>query len=215
MCGGSRFCGHESIHLCGLSPRVRGKPKRAQIAASTIGSIPACAGEAGAGRPTGRVGRVYPRVCGGSSGVACPQCGLAGLSPRVRGKLPDDRGAIFAVGSIPACAGEAGVAWRRWCCNKVYPRVCGGSGYLLVHAALQQGLSPRVRGKPAPTPQEPGQPGSIPACAGEAPPRYTPTSRPTVYPRVCGGSHSGRSRDRILMGLSPRVRGKLWCSSAF
>ena len=49
---------------------------------------------------------VYPRVCGGNSGLIAAIYAACGLSPRVRGKrrvLPARRRAI---GSIPACAGE-------------------------------------------------------------------------------------------------------------
>ena len=51
-----------------------------------VGSIPACAGEAGAfpGRPGER--EVYPRVCGGSGAYPTTGKSLEGLSPRVRGK---------------------------------------------------------------------------------------------------------------------------------
>ena len=81
-------------------------------------------------------------------------------------------------------------------CDRVYPRVCGGTCH-------RPGLSPRVRGNRSVVPDmgsipacagEPpttpirrsipacaGEPGSIPACAGE------PRCR-EVYPRVCGGT---------------------------
>ena len=50
---------------------------------------------------------------------------------------------------------------------------------------------------------------SIPACAGEAPPLPTASVEAAVYPRVCGGSQRIGGIGAILMGLSPRVRGKL------
>ena len=56
-------------------------------------------------------------------------------------------------------------------------------------AALDMGLSPRVRGNPAPG-------------------LLTFASLPTrVYPRVCGGTYPGWQRPCGQMGLSPRVRG--------
>ena len=51
-------------------------------------------------------------------------------------------------------------------------------------------------------------PGSIPACAGETLPLVPPLAMATVYPRVCGGNPTGRSRRIPASGLSPRVRGK-------
>ena len=69
------------------------------------------------------------------------------------------------------------------------------------------GLSPRVRGSRLARTRCVESSGSIPACAGE--PRLAPTFRHifTVYPRVCGGAVSGRTRKVNLAGLSPRVRG--------
>ena len=49
--------------------------------------------------------------------------------------------------------------------------------------------------------------GSIPACAGEPCRRTERSSRWAVYPRVCGGTPTSRSRPAISRGLSPRVRG--------
>ena len=73
---------------------------------------------------------------------------LCGLSPRVRGK----RGTIGAGGrrnrSIPACAGEAGRHDPAAGPDRVYPRVCGGSVKAIVRPQVNDGLSPRVRGKP-------------------------------------------------------------------
>jgi hypothetical protein len=53
----------------GLSPRVRGNPRKASRGQARPGSIPACAGEPPrrGGHPAAR--GVYPRVCGGT--VAC------------------------------------------------------------------------------------------------------------------------------------------------
>ena len=52
------------------------------------------------------------------------------------------------LGSIPACAGEAVVAFLVFAVAGVYPRVCGGSPDLLRLDVMEGGLSPRVRGKP-------------------------------------------------------------------
>ena len=52
-----------------------------------------------------------------------------------------------------------------------------------------------------------GRLGSIPACAGE--PRHHPLAVGigVVYPRVCGGTRTGRHYRAVRLGLSPRVRG--------
>ena len=49
---------------------------------------------------------------------------------------------------------------------------------------------------------------SIPACAGEVLLRAGSRVTVGVYPRVCGGSVAQQQRLGLLIGLSPRVRGK-------
>ena len=101
---------------------------------------------------------------------------------------------------MPACAS----AWL----TAVYPRVCGGSPAPFRHPLPACGLSPRVRGKPAPATRPPALPGSIPACAGEARWPVARRGRVRVYPRVCGGSLLEVTGLTRAHGLSPRVRGK-------
>ena len=146
-------------------------------------------------------------MCGGTQlAVAIPKRD-EGLSPRVRGNLLAADGAVAAVGSIPACAGEppstCSTAWARG----VYPRVCGGTAAIVQVALLELGLSPRVRGNQWEGIILPVDDGSIPACAGE--PERTTASRygTRVYPRVCGGTSSWVVSSMRATGLSPRVRG--------
>ena len=51
---------------------------------------------------------------------------------------------------------------------------------------------------------------SIPACAGEAKAQQALVFGWGVYPRVCGGSPRQLDPLGNRLGLSPRVRGKLW-----
>ena len=51
-----------------------------------------------------------------------------------------------------------------------------------------RGLSPRVRGNQNINKGNKGHFGSIPACAGEPPPRTPLYQLCRVYPRVCGGT---------------------------
>ena len=151
----------------GLSPRVRGNPPNDRELGPNPGSIPACAGEPPDAGKSYILPKVYPRVCGGTEGVAAGRFVHIGLSPRVRGNraLENDEGR--PPGSIPACAGEPDggaptvLAWR------VYPRVCGGTNVLTRGSFRFEGLSPRVRGNRALENDERGPAGSIPACAGE------------------------------------------------
>ena len=173
-------------------------------------SIPACAGEAVKSGGRGRKRQVYPRVCGGSGGANYSSAQALGLSPRVRGKQGQRADALAAAGSIPACAGEAQLVRGGGAANEVYPRVCGGSIALHEPIRIAWGLSPRVRGKLQRLVGILVRRGSIPACAGEARGRGKRGGRNRVYPRVCGGSYRTFGIGRNPVGLSPRVRGKLW-----
>ena len=191
----------------GLSPRVRGNPRHALPSQTTVGSIPACAGEPPAFRLLPPLGRVYPRVCGGTFVRPAGRARAEGLSPRVRGN-PDSilPGGIVS-GSIPACAGEPcrrrGRRPRSW----VYPRVCGGTSSASTVSARSWGLSPRVRGNRVRQRDRPGPHGSIPACAGEPDFVYCFNDGGGVYPRVCGGTLRDIRGLLPMWGLSPRVRG--------
>ena len=203
MCGGTR---RQSIRRAGgqgLSPRVRGNQRRRPRGAYPGRSIPACAGEPGAGRWAIRRATVYPRVCGGTSVSWRSSPAVVGLSPRVRGNLR--LLALLPGGgrSIPACAGEpVGVTGFRGTPG-VYPRVCGGTVGIADVPAVFLGLSPRVRGN------LPGGGRSIPACAGEPYGASSDLRVRRVYPRVCGGTARPGSATRWRRGLSPRVRGNL------
>ena len=174
-------------------------------------------------------GRVYPRVCGGTTFLSILLLLLCGLSPRVRGNprlttsssrysrsIPacagnrtrcDGGGARR--GSIPACAGEPGRGRAARTRKKVYPRVCGGTGSIWECRGIRKGLSPRVRGNHGRYLGCANGVGSIPACAGEPHSPVPPYRRVMVYPRVCGGTGRGPSRRSEEKGLSPRVRGNL------
>ena len=106
VCGGTTRSRRASVAARGLSPRVRGNHCRRPDAEPTRRSIPACAGE-----PRQRAGarqdrQVYPRVCGGTVGIARDVIEREGLSPRVRGNQPDFAEQQTGARSIPACAGE-------------------------------------------------------------------------------------------------------------
>ena len=148
-------------------------------------------------------------MCGGTDAEKYQGWGVNGLSPRVRGNLPRGARRPAQGGSIPACAGEPGTAAPRGGDDRVYPRVCGGTRCLQGRPGRVRGLSPRVRGNRELPPHPSDHPRSIPACAGEPWSARAACARPTVYPRVCGGTQSPALDWRRLPGLSPRVRGNL------
>ena len=135
--------------------------------------------------------------------------GNTGLSPRVRGNHISPRCAFTCCRSIPACAGEPHPYPGILSGKQVYPRVCGGTLLLADGGKALDGLSPRVRGNPAPGSSMAGHIRSIPACAGEPPDGKLPDTLRRVYPRVCGGTWRNLPLCGMYMGLSPRVRGNL------
>ena len=148
VCGGNPPAGRGCHQPRGLSPRVRGKRITPYPRGTSLGSIPACAGETLSISAVTSRGTVYPRVCGGNhyrSPAPPPGCGL---SPRVRGKLRWRWGLAAPRGSIPACAGETRCRLHPSGASRVYPRVCGGNRTPSSPRSAARGLSPRVRGKP-------------------------------------------------------------------
>ena len=188
VCGGSKEGAFSARDKDGLSPRVRGKHAPHQPQEPPSGSIPACAGEAHSYTAAAGGSGVYPRVCGGSGISGCSGTPDRGLSPRVRGKHHPAADLPGRSRSIPACAGEAPLPRNAQDGPRVYPRVCGGSIPGGAAAGRPDGLSPRVRGKPATASQARPIHRSIPACAGEAQSGKGSVTFAGVYPRVCGGS---------------------------
>ena len=166
VCGGTRPERLEAERQYGLSPRVRGNPPRLHDAFAGLRSIPACAGEPVTHAGRRPLGKVYPRVCGGTQALLSKPppvtvyprvCGgtrrflngsrfVIGLSPRVRGNRYTNMACSGGNGSIPACAGEPPQGPRARRQLRVYPRVCGGTSLGLSTLARILGLSPRVRG---------------------------------------------------------------------
>ena len=206
-CGGTRPALDNPYHVSGLSPRVRGNPVVDASGAQGAGSIPARAGEPHSSRQVTGLRRVYPRACGGTRCRLLAPQSFRGLSPRVRGNLLRIRHRGGGARSIPARAGEPVSSSASIRLPSVYPRACGGTGYLRVRWECTTGLSPRVRGNhPSGLPPA-GYPGSIPARAGEPAGWLLPGWKTAVYPRACGGTSFDVTSVRYQAGLSPRVRG--------
>ena len=207
VCGGTHDGHVQPPGVAGLSPRVRGNPRRANPCRAGRGSIPACAGEPSAKITRPSLVMVYPRVCGGTAASIDGETIGEGLSPRVRGNPSNALLASAPPGSIPACAGEPGSGAASAPASPVYPRVCGGTLAGGLSQVVSQGLSPRVRGNRLLLRLGHRIVGSIPACAGEPPRPFSDSQRERVYPRVCGGTSAIRAMNVDWQGLSPRVRG--------
>ena len=146
-------------------------------------------------------------MCGEAGSGSVISADRVGLSPRVRGSRRRPRQAPGAPRIIPACAGKPSgrlaYLMRSW----DYPRVCGEAWTATPNTSPSAGLSPRVRGSPASHRAGGRAAGIIPACAGKPSTTQSPASSCRDYPRVCGEAFIKRLRQRIDMGLSPRVRG--------
>ena len=206
-CGGASGSGCTTSLGVGLSPRVRGSRPGRRSEPSSRRSIPAGAGEPQAAKAVRNEATVYPRGCGGANDERATNTRPAGLSPRVRGSQLGQRNAEWEERSIPAGAGEPNDSPPQWETPRVYPRGCGGAVDESIPPAVQDGLSPRVRGsRPVVKPYS-GPSRSIPAGAGEPGVCGRPGTRRWVYPRGCGGARSGGPGPQLSRGLSPRVRG--------
>src|SRR5690606_32455 len=90
-------------------------------------------------------------------------------------------------GTIPACAGEPRAGCPNLPLAADYPRVCGGTSFLMQGREGPWGLSPRVRGNRDSMANLQDLAGTIPACAGEPLPVIGEQRHIWDYPRVCGG----------------------------
>ena len=166
-CGGTRERAAGRSPDTGLSPRVRGNPAALSPFPVHGRSIPAGAGEPTCSRPGRTCPTVYPRGCGGTICGPRRLPGLRGLSPRVRGNQVPQDCPRDECGSIPAGAGEPGPSCWAAGSSTVYPRGCGGTPRMAARSPVVEGLSPRVRGNPAPDSGQRALDRSIPAGAGE------------------------------------------------
>ena len=209
VCGGTRSGRGFGERSTGLSPRVRGNRLVCRVRHEIPRPIPACAGEPTASSLRTSPSEAYPRVCGGTVRNHLLHSPHIGLSPRVRGNPSQLVGKARVGGPIPACAGEprSQTAVKRT--GTAYPRVCGGTPFVLLTIGMCAGLSPRVRGNPHRQRSVSNCRRPIPACAGEPLPHSVSTGQYPAYPRVCGGTCVAFSAIAVLLGLSPRVRGNL------
>ena len=196
-----------SIHR-GSSPRVRGKLVGGVPAHPQCGLIPACAGKTTPAPAPPPPRSAHPRVCGENIWAPRSANHREGSSPRVRGKHDHPRGQRDRYRLIPACAGKTrrlASRSRRW---GAHPRVCGENVDGVRGESRVDGSSPRVRGKPGRACPPGAGPGLIPACAGKTGRGAGPWGDGAAHPRVCGENFTRKEWGEMLMGSSPRVRGK-------
>ena len=206
-CGDTSSTMSKLPEVTGLSPRVRGHPKRELRDQLLQGTIPAGAGTPVGDRAANAAVEDYPRGCGDTLIAFGPQLWDWGLSPRVRGhRQGADQGAS-TWGTIPAGAGTPSTESSPKTCWRDYPRGCGDTRFSQRKSSQARGLSPRVRGHRKRRSAAPLCERTIPAGAG------TPLAGDAVpvlfedYPRGCGDTTRQFPEKNPLKGLSPRVRG--------
>ena len=151
----------------------------------------------------------HPRVCGENWQVGQWVVAWGGSSPRVRGKRILVARNTRHAGLIPACAGKTAPKSWTFALSTAHPRVCGENPRTTSARKMEQGSSPRVRGKLILTSSRAAGVGLIPACAGKTDTRSCIASAAPAHPRVCGENDGAIPPGTITMGSSPRVRGKL------
>ena len=158
-----------------------------------VGLIPACAGKTDACFTFGGVCRAHPRVCGENA--------IQVITTAAAQRL------------IPACAGKTSYSNIEQDWLRAHPRVCGENQVIPALTTSAPGSSPRVRGKRWTDRYDFLRYRLIPACAGKTLPYGKGALKPRAHPRVCGENFRLSVIVRGKTGSSPRVRGKLVCSS--
>ena len=132
----------------------------------------------------------------------------AGSSPRMRGKLYKRPPASGRTGLIPAHAGKTfgephGIAQGR-----AHPRACGENAAFKALDALDEGSSPRMRGKHSAVMTVNSLVGLIPAHAGKTFEQGDTHITGGAHPRACGENYAVKHASKLACGSSPRMRGK-------
>ena len=161
----------DAVMIQGLSPHRRGNRLQRRPLPALPGSIPAQAGEPFAKGPAARSAWVYPRTGGGTSQQRIGRLAKEGLSPHRRGNQLPAALRPLAARSIPAQAGEPLSSGSAASQRKVYPRTGGGTSRADHRAMAGSGLSPHRRGNPRILRLHGNRRRSIPAQAGEPPPK--------------------------------------------
>ena len=134
--------------------------------------------------------------------------GIAGSSPRVRGKQHYGRARRSGRRIIPARAGQTPQQVTRRTARPDHPRACGANTAADSPPGLSVGSSPRVRGKRSSRTAQSLRERIIPARAGQTATYRSWPKYPTDHPRACGANPLSDVGQAVVSGSSPRVRGK-------
>ena len=210
-----RVCGENGERLSdwltksGSSPRVRGKLDRVRRFKELFGLIPACAGKTPLHALMCTAPGAHPRVCGENFPHSQPSLFSAGSSPRMRGKLADQRSSDPDNRLIPAHAGKTFALSCSSTSKRAHPRACGENLQEACAPLTRSGSSPRMRGKLYYGGREDEHQRLIPAHAGKTVKKRATKVAVPAHPRACGENPSLEFLLGGGAGSSPRMRGKL------
>ena len=187
---------------------MRGKLASAVIAIICTRLIPAHAGKTDSGSARPRPRWAHPRACGENRAVRIHRVSEWGSSPRMRGKHGAHQYVIATHGLIPAHAGKTKRSHVAVEQQRAHPRACGENVKAICGRKSQEGSSPRMRGK-LPTGLRVRRGGRlIPAHAGKTREAIFERGYPRAHPRACGENRIQNNALDIVLGSSPRMRGK-------
>ena len=198
-----------AVFSIGSSPRGRGKPSVSGDGHWCVRLIPARAGKTRASRAWMTTGGAHPRAGGENAIITDPPYGIAGSSPRGRGKHSPRRRLPGVRRLIPARAGKttgAPVAARH---TGAHPRAGGENSLVRATPATSLGSSPRGRGKLRPSARHGTRNRLIPARAGKTRCAASSRTKRAAHPRAGGENRLDPDGVRLALGSSPRGRGKL------
>ena len=187
---------------------MRGKPFIDSLHGHERGLIPAHAGKTIRKMLTLRVGTAHPRACGENALKTGKGLDTKGSSPRMRGKPRRLRTSRAGRGLIPAHAGKTPTTRATKSSNRAHPRACGENVVSVDYKQVNDGSSPRMRGKR----QRFHGAGSIsrliPAHAGKTHLARFRLVCGWAHPRACGENKPTHFSTPPSSGSSPRMRGK-------
>ena len=192
----------------GSSPRGRGKRNDDGRHAPCGGLIPARAGKTSARDDPWLGLTAHPRA-GGENRVIAPILVSVRAHPRAGGEnhmRPSE--AIPTPSLIPARPGKQSRHGEPPFSLEAHPRAGGENRAVIEPAGNSPGSSPRGRGKPHPSHMRPSEARLIPARAGKTTRRLTGPRLSGAHPRAGGENGAFSPIALLLLGSSPRGRGK-------
>ena len=187
---------------------MRGKRRARTLKRTVRRIIPAHAGQTRTPATATTPPKDHPRACGANSIATIMKGVTAGSSPRMRGKPQRRRLRHARRRIIPAHAGQTSNPPSLRLSGPDHPRACGANVYGLSSDFVQDGSSPRMRGKRWRSNRRIARFRIIPAHAGQTRIFAGLTALSTDHPRACGANSADVILCASIAGSSPRMRGK-------